>query len=409
MKEHEPRQYRLERVSLWDGRVADIELITLDPYARDWPEGESDARNLHLLPGLVDLCCEAGFPGFPERETRSSLRHAAMNGGFTDLLLSPATDPVLDTPEQLRKRHSFSWQAAGALTAGLQGEQLSELGLLAKGGWAAGVAAFSDGGRPISSTLVLRNALEYASRLSVPVLLRPAEPELDRVGVVHESPFSAELGLRGNPAATEEIGIVRICALLKHIRCPPLVHLTHISTAAGVSLIESAQQQGLPISASTPARNLILDETALENYDTRFRLHPPLRSTADRLALTDAVARGILYLSADHQPRSPEEKEHEFERAVSGSSSLESAFSAAWTALEAYGLPTLVQAFSFGPSSLLKNPVGGWVLVDLKAEKLVDVAIHQSHARNDALSGKTLKGNVLATFPAARMSVKQPG
>lgn len=380
-------------------------------------EAEIDASTLHLVPGFVDLCCNPGFPGFPQRESPRSLTAAALAGGFTDLLLSPGVDPVVDTPEQILVHDGIGgprrWTAA-AMTPGLHGKDLAELGLMLR----AGAVALSDGSVPIASTVVLRNILEYARGFGATLIFRPADPELDLLGVVNESAVSVRIGLRGNPPATEEIGVARILALLAAMPVAPRVHLSHLGTAAAVALVTQAAKCGLPVSASTPARNLILDEEVLDGfgYESRYRLHPPLRSRRDREVLVEAVMAGQLWLCADHQPRAPEEKEHELERATPGSTGLETAFSAAWTALRSQ-LPTeqalavLVQALSLGPRRLLPTASGrpldaapvGWTLVDLEAGHTVVPAAHRSMARNDALAGRTLRGQVRGCWPHATL------
>ncbi len=346
-----------------------------------------------LIPAFVDLCCESGFPGFPAREDAASIAAAAVAGGFGHLLLSPRVDPIVDTPEHISQIPRFlaggtrAW-AAAALTMGLRGEELSEVGLLRQ----TGVVALSDGGIPVRDTVVLRNALEYARAFGVPCLLRPADPDLDALGVCNESPLSAQIGLRGNPVANEEIGVARILALARSTRAR--IHLTHITSARAVEMI--AADGG--VTASTPARNLILDESVLADgrYDSRYRLHPPVRSAADRAALIDAVRAGVLWLVADHQPRAPEEKEHEFEHAITGSTGLETAFAAALTALG--DVDAVVRALSTGPGAWI-GAAGGLVLVDPQAEAVVDAGAHRSRARNDALHGRTLRGRVLEFIP----------
>lgn len=344
------------------------------------------------VPAFVDLCCEPGFPGFPVRETAASLAASARAGGFGDLVLSPKVDPCRDTPENVGGATGIDgvqFRTTGALTVGLAGVELAEFGLLRR----AGVVALSDGGVPHRDTVVIRNALEYAERFDLPVILRPADADLDALGVVHESPLAAQMGLRGNPSSAEEVGVVRILALVR--RCYARVHLTHISSRWSVALIRQAQAEGLRVTASTPARSLVLDESHLDDgaYDARFRLHPPLRGEKDRAALIDAVRDGVLWLTADHQPRAPEEKEHEFERAAPGSTGLETAFGAAMTALG--DLDLVVGALSLGPRRWLGLPDGASVHVDPDAELRVDPSAHRSMARNDALAGRVLRGAVV--------------
>lgn len=366
------------------------------------PQWNGQTTNCVYLPSFIDICCDPGFPGFPLRETPDSLRAAALSGGFLDLLLSPAVEPIRDTPEQFTPQPAAHVQfyMAAAATLGLQGEHLSEVGLLIK----AGAAVFSDGGRSIASTLVLRQFMEYTARFNTRLLLRPADTALDALGVVNESMLSAWIGLRGNPPETEEIGITRILALLRALPQPPAVHLSHIGTARGVQLIQAARSEGLPISASTPARNLLIDENCLKNggYDSLYRLHPPLRTAQDREALLQGVCDGVLFLSADHQPRAPEEKEHEFERAVPGSTGLQTAALAAYTAFKLAGLSTeqalrtLSAALSESPREWLQARPAGWVCFEPEAQTEVAPAKSASLARNDALNGLKLQGAIRA-------------
>ena len=371
-----------------------------------WREepGLEDYDGCWLLPAMVDLCCEAGYPGFPERERPETLVAAALAGGFLDLLLSPLGEPVRDLPEQIQPRWSSGvWlREAAAATEGLRGEQLSEIGLLRR----RGAEAISDGGVPIGSTRALRNLLEYAGPHGIPVVLRAADPDLDGMGVVHESGLSAQIGLRGNPAAAEEIGIGRVLALLRAIRRPPAIHLTHISSRAGVALIRGAQAEGLPVTASVPARSLLLDEEVHRagGYDSALRLHPPLREEADRRALVAGVVDGVLWISADHRPRAPEEKEQCFEQAAPGSTGLEAALPAAFTALtdpaggamgDEAALRSVARALSAGPLGLLgRRRASGWVLFDAAAAGRVAPERMRSLARNEALAGRVLRGAI---------------
>lgn len=345
------------------------------------------------LPGFVDVVCDPGFPGFPVRETPARLCAAARSGGFTDLVLSPRVDPCRDTPETIvgvvAPADDVRFHATGAITTRLAGTDLAEVGMLHR----AGVVALSDGGVPHRDSVVLRNLLEYVERFGLPLILRPADAELDALGVVHESPLAARLGLRGNPSSAEEVGVQRILALVR--RCRTKVHLTHIGSRWSVALIRQAQADGLPVTASTPARNLLLDETVLDDgsYDARFRVHPPLRGEKDRLALVDAVRDGVLWLCADHQPRAPEEKEHEFERCVPGSTGLETAFAAALTALG--DLDLVVAAMGERPRAWFGLPPGLPIRVDPHVTWEVDASRHTSLGRNDALHGRRLRGCVV--------------
>lgn len=391
---------RIEQVQVWG-----------EPAPRDVRLGTDnatlDGRGLTLVPAFADVACDPGFPGFPVRETPDTLAAAARAGGFADLVTRPCVDPVPDQPEHLADlRRELAggvrvWPTP-ALTRGQAGQQLSELGLLSR----FGIPGVSDGGQIVADSLILRNALEYARPFGLRVWLRPGDPALDPLGVVHDSPFATVLGLRGNPATNEEIGLARILALVRASGAAVVVG--PIGTAAGVALVRAARAEGLPVTGYVAARSLLLDEHAVAGdalgpvartpYDTRVRLHPPLRATDDRAALVQAVRDRVLIVSADHSPRAPEEKELEFERAVPGSTGLESAFAATCTALDG-DLDAVVHALSLGPRGLLPGPATGWTLVDTAAWGAVDATAHRSLARNDALDGISLRGSVRACFP----------
>ncbi|MBM4392641.1 MAG: hypothetical protein FJ090_16080 [Deltaproteobacteria bacterium] len=345
---------------------------------------------LVAVPAFVDLYCDPGFPGFPPRETLDSLVVGAEAGGFGALLCSPRVEPIVDVPENLGRveaRGGVRLLNAAALTVGLGGVELTEMGLLAR----AGAVALSDGGVPHRDTAVLRNALEYAREFDLTVLLRPADADLDIVGVANDSAAAVRLGLRGNPAATEEIGVARALALCRATGAT--VHLTHLGTAVAVELLDRARREGLPISGSCAARSLLLCEDDLDDgaYDARYRLHPPLRSAADRAALVDGVRAGVLAVAADHQPRAPEEKDHEFERAVPGSAGLESAFAAAYTALG--DLEATVRALAIMPREIIGLEVKTLAIIDPLGTTLPASA--GGRHRADALAGRQLRGAVL--------------
>ncbi len=373
------------------------------------PPGETiDGRGLVLVPSFVDLGCDPGFPGFPVRETPGSLADAALAGGYADLVTRPCVDPVPDQPEHLADlRRTLPggvrvWPTP-ALTRGLAGLALSELGLLSR----FSIPGVSDGGLAMADTVILRNAMEYAREFKLRLWLRPADPGLDALGVVHDSPFACVLGLRGNPGANEEIGLTRIIALVRATGAR--VVTGPIGTRVGVDLLRRAAADRLPILGYVAARNLILDERVVEQgpYDTRVRLHPPLRSADDREALVEGVRDRVLAVAADHGPRAPEEKELEFERAVPGATGLETAFAATLTALDG-DLEATVHALALAPRAVLPETTGGWALVDPVAVSIVDPVSHRSLARNDALAGVRLRGRVVATFPSMEFLVTLP-
>lgn len=384
-----------------DGRVAEL---GRGLAAGDAPE--VDGRGRAVLPAFTDLVAEIPDPGQEWREDVSSGSLAAAAGGFATVLVSPVADPVLDQGGLAAAAVARGQAApgarllrAGALTMGLQGQQLGELGSLI----AEGCVALSDGGRPVEDLAILRNALEYARPFGAPVLLRPGVPSLEARGCMHEGATSLQIGLRGIPAASEEIGVAAIVSLVRLTGAR--VHLSHLGTARGLELLLQAQAEGLPLSASVPARNLVLTDEAVgrSGYDPRFRLLPPLRTEDDRQALVQAVREGRIAVCSDHQPWTRVEKEHEFERAEPGSVGLETAFSATLTALGG-DLVAAARALASLPARVLgrsaRIAVGepaDLVLVDPHVQVPVGPP-RRSKGSNEALQGLALRGRVEATW-----------
>jgi dihydroorotase len=370
--------------------------------------GAREASGLVLMPAFVDLSAHIGDPGYLWRETLETGSLAGAAGGFGTVVAAPDTDPVIDRGPVLANQNQRARQVpgariqfAGALTERLAGEDLSEIGCMVD----AGAVALSDAGRAVADTLVLRRALEYAQPFGVPVILRPADVRLELDGVVHDGPVALRIGLRGLPSASEEIGVARAIALARLTGAR--VHLHGVSTARAVAQVEAAQQDGLPITCSVPARNLLLVDEDVDrtNYDTSLRLLPPVRSESDRKALVSAVRSGVAMVTAAHRPLSRVEKEHEFERSMPGAAGLETAFAATFTALDADLLAT-VEALCVGPAGVLgRTPgvvpgcVADLVLVDGSALEAASVP-RFSKGVNEPLAGRMLQGVVKATMVA---------
>ena len=395
------------------GRRGDGDLFIQDGRLVDAPGADAEvvvARGLVVMPHFVELAAHLGDPGYLWREDLNSGSAAGALGGFGLVVATPDTDPVIDRGAllgDLQARASGVTGAevrfAGALTIGLKGDELAEIGSLVD----AGAVALSDGGSAIADGLVLRRALDYACPFGLPVLLRPGEPLLEADGVVHEGAVALEVGLRGIPAAAEEIGVARAVALARQTGAR--VHLNSISTARSVEQVRNARKQGVQVTASVSARALLLTDADIDRsgYDTALRLIPPLRPEADRLVLVDAVRNGDVCLTSGHFPLSRVEKEHEFERAMPGAAGLETAFSAALTALDG-DLEAVGRALAVLPAQLLgrapRIEVGAManlVLVDAAAtfEAARPTA---SRGINEPLAGRSLCGRVLATMVAGR-------
>ncbi len=365
-----------------------------------------DCGGAVLGPGLVDLWAELCDPGITWREDLSSGSEAAAAGGFTTVIASPATDPIVDDAAVMRdvqvRMASVTGARllqAGALTRGLAGKELAEVGLLIE----AGAAVLSDGGRPMADAGVLRRALEYARPFGKPVLLRPIDPALAAGGLMHEGPASMRAGLQGQPAAAEEIAVYRILALARLTGAR--VHLSHITSAGAVALLRQARAEGLDVTGTAPARNLVLTDHDVESsiYDTRFRLEAPPRGEADRAALLAGLQDGtLLGVHSDHQPRSRVDKEVEFSACQPGATGLESALPAVLSAFAGQPVAAL-QALCTGPAALLGRQPR--LAVGEPADLVLFDPSHagplgptrRSKGVNEPLQGRRLQGRVLAT------------
>ena len=367
---------------------------------------EIDCTGLVICPGFTDLGAELCDPGKVWREDLTSGSEAGAAGGFTTIVASPRTDPVVDGPvtvsDILRRCAGLTGarvELAGALTIGLDGVQMSEIGLMVE----AGVVALSDGRRTMMNAALLRRALDYSRPFGVPVFLRPGNTDLEGAGVMHEGEVSTRIGLRGIPSAAEEIGVATAVALAEVSGAH--VHLSQVTTAGSVEILRSGKARGVRISAAAPARNLWLSDVDVEAsvYSTSMRLLPPLRSDADVRALRSAVADGTVdCITADHVPMMSLEKELEFMHAKPGAMGLETALSAALTAIEDPAL--VISALAVAPARVIgrtadlrTGSVADVVLFDPTARRVVSGPF-RSKGLNEPLLGRELRGRVIATI-----------
>lgn len=370
-----------------------------------------DCTGAVVAPGLVDLSAHLVDPGDPARETIETGSRTAAAGGFTTVVAAPLTEPVVDNPavarDVLRRGGEASGARvvpAGALTTGLGGADLAEIGLLVE----AGCPALSDGGVAMSDAMVLRRALDYARPFGVPVLMRPSDPALEAEGVMHEGAVSLRVGLRGVPELAEELGVTRLVGLARMTGAR--LHLTHVTTARSLDLVRRAKADGVSVTASAPARSLLLTDEEVERrtYDTRLRLVPPLRPETDRLALLAAARDGTLdALISDHVPWGREDKQLEFSLAQPGAVGLGSAFRAAMTAFEG-DIGLVLRLLAAGPGRVLGR--GGRLDEGAVADLVVvadggpraEPARHDGRADNEPLAGRLLRGEVRLTLVGGR-------
>ena len=384
---------------------------------------EIDCGGLVIAPGLVDLHAHLREPGSEHKETVETGARAAALGGYTAMAAMANTAPVADNAAVVAEVLAAAARAdlcdvfpVGAITKGLQGDTLAEMGEMIE----AGVRLFSDDGNQVASARVLRNALTYARAFTQEVVVADhcEEPTLVQDGQMHEGAMSYTLGLAGRPAAAEEIAVGRDLALAR--LTGGRLHLCHLSTAAAVDLVRSAKREGVRVTAEVTPHHLTLTDDDLITYDTNLKVYPPLRAAADRDALRRAVADGTIdAIATDHAPHSVEEKDAEFDRSPPGTIGLETALAVVLTELVGPGVIDLLRAIellSTGPARILgAADHGGPIdvgrpanLVAFDPEEVWTVEPpFASKARNSAFLGRELHGRVRYTVRRGELTVAE--
>ncbi len=321
-----------------------------------------DAGGCVVCPGLVDLAASLREPGYEHKATLTSETAAAASGGITTLLCTPDTIPVIDNSAVVELVHRIAKKlgrarilTTGALTRGLQGEQLSEMAALKQ----AGCVALSNATRPLASTLVERRALEYAATFGIPVFLRSEDRHLRAGGCAHEGSVSARLGLPAIPSAAESVAVARDLALAEHTQAK--VHFRNLSTQTAARMIKEAQNAGLPVTADVAVHQLHLTEMDVDGFVAECHVSPPFRTLGDREALRRAVADGtISAICSDHQPHEPDAKQRPFPETEPGISGLETLLGLTLRLVDekVLDLPTALSRVTNGPADILGLPYG---------------------------------------------------
>jgi dihydroorotase len=321
-----------------------------------------DAEGLLVLPGFIDVHVHLREPGFEYKETIETGTKAAAMGGFTSVACMANTNPVNDSPyvtafirERAKALSPIRVFPIGAVSKGLKGEELAEIG----GMVSEGARAISDDGMPVMNSYLMRKAMDYAKAFDVAVISHAEDANLVGQGVMNEGSLSNELGLRGNPAAAEEIMVAREIALCRLTRAR--VHIAHLSTQEGIEHVRRAKEAGLPLTAEATPHHLLLDERALRTYDTRFKMAPPLRSERDVEALRQAVSDGVVDLIAtDHAPHGLVDKAVEFDHAACGILGLQTAIPSTFELVQKgiMRLDRWVESFTQAPAKLLGEKLG---------------------------------------------------
>ena len=375
--------------------------------------------SLVVVPGLIDMHVHLREPGYEHKETVATGTASAVAGGFTAVACMPNTNPVNDNASVTRfiLKQSVAADLArvypiGAVSNGSNGEQLAEIADMRE----AGCVAFSDDGRPVATAALMRRALEYAGMFNMPIIDHCEDPSLAGDGVAHEGFHAAQLGLRGIPAAAEDVmvdrDIVLACATGGH------VHIAHLSTAGALRAVQSGKSRGARVTCEVTPHHFTLSDERLRApliYDTNLKMNPPLRGNTDRDALLAGIRDGSIdVIATDHAPHHADDKRVEFDRASFGIVGLETAVSLSFDRLVhtgIIGIGRLVELFSVNPARILKVPGGRIASGDIADITIlapdllvtVDAAAFRSKARNTPFDGWSLRGGVAATIVGGRV------
>jgi dihydroorotase len=381
-----------------------------------------DAAGLIALPGLVDLHTHLREPGREDAETVATGTAAAALGGYTAVHAMANTEPVADTAgvvEQVwrlgRQAGHCDVQPVGAVTVGLGGQHLAELGAMADS--AARVRVFSDDGRCVSDAVLMRRALEYVKAFDGIIAQHAQEPRLTQNAQMNEGEVSGRLGLSGWPAVAEEAVIARDCLLAAHVGSA--LHVCHVSTAGSVEIIRWAKSKGWRVTAEVTPHHLLLTDELAASYDPVYKVNPPLRTAADVTALRAGLADGTIdCVATDHAPHPVEDKETEWAAAAFGMTGLETALRVVQEAMVDTGLldwagvadrmsarPAAIGRLSAHGALLAPGSPANLTLYDPAPRQVVDPAAQASRSRNTPFAGMTLPGRVTATFLRGRATV----
>ncbi|MES0341659.1 MAG: dihydroorotase [Candidatus Humimicrobiaceae bacterium] len=400
-KEHKANLY------IEDGRIVDIK----DNIKVNAEEVfEIDAKDHIVVPGLVDMHVHLRDPGFEEKETIETGAQAALAGGITSIACMPNTKPAIDSPSLV---NYITGKAAvtgcnvypvAAMTRGLEGREITEMGLLAE----AGASGFSDDGRSVADAKLMYEIMRYSKQFEKPLILHEEVYSFSKYGIVHEGKYSTKLGLEGISRLADDLMIGRDIVLAK--KTGARIHITHISTAGAVDMIRAAKADGVGISCDVTAHHFFFNDSYLKSFNTNLKVKPPIRSATDQEALIEGVADGTIdAIVSDHAPHLDTEKNTTFKLAQFGTTGLETLFAASYTKLcREKGIPLvkLAELMGTGPAKILDIDagtikVGGIAditVIDTKKEFTVNAGDFRSKSSNSAFIGQQLFGQIIYTI-----------
>ncbi|MGE4232584.1 MAG: dihydroorotase [Bacteriovoracia bacterium] len=402
----DPSQGKTKKDGFFDLHIEDGKIKGFEKTSQVLKENQ----NTVIVPGLVDLHTHLREPGFEYKETIETGSAAAAAGGFTTILCMANTKPVNDNPyvtqyirSQAEKFSKVRVEIVGALSKGLKGEQLAEIGKMRE----AGIVAVSDDGIPVMNSYLMRKALDYCKAFDLPIISHAEDANLVGQGVMHEGYHSNCLGLRGIPSESEEILVARDIALAR--LTGGRVHFAHISTWQAIEHIRRAKEEGLNITCEVTPHHLMFTHEDVREYDSNYKMAPPLRTQKDTEVLLTALADGTIdCIATDHAPHAPRDKDVLFEYAANGVVGLETAWSVGALLVEQgkISLKRLVELLSTTPSRIMKLGSGSlkpgsnadFTLIDLAAKWTPDKTRLHSKSKNSPFIGKELKTEILATY-----------
>ena len=407
-------------VLIEDGKIAAVAEPGTLPAERTESAQAIEAKGKVVSPGFIDMHVHFREPGFEYKETIETGCQSAAAGGFTSVAVMPNTDPVNDTRSvtdlmhaRAREKGVVNVYTIGAITVGLKGERLSEMGELKE----AGVVAFSDDGRPVMNNELMRRAFEYSRMFGLPCIQHSEILDLTAGGCMNEGVISTELGLKGMPSEAEDIMVYRDIALLK--KTGGRLHVAHISSAGAVELVRLAKARGLPVTCEAAPHHFTLTEEAVRGYDTNTKMSPPLRTHADIQAIKEGLKDDTIdIIATDHAPHDVADKQVEFDRACFGIVGLETALPLTLGLVEekVLTLNRAVEKLTSKPAAIFGLDKGTLsvgkdadvVIFDPQEEYVIDVSRFKSRSKNSPYDGWKVKGRVIHTLVAGKTVYSTP-